>query len=265
MHVTFLVEENASPSGGSAVGASKQMSANESEAHVQCALVQSVRLGSVCACFFSLCIALFATGCAGGSSVPPAPPPPLPVSVSLSSTTASVQAGIGTQKFTPTVQNDPPSQGGNWAPTQSGANCSPGWRTHSATSSVSGVPIRYTGPSSVPANPSVTLTATSVTDAARSAAANITVTVNPGNTAVTVSPKRAAITKWQTQTFTATVTGSNNAAVIWQVDTIPNGNATVGTIDSNGKYTPPASAGAHMITVVSNADVSKSAAASIGV
>src|SRR5258708_1935629 len=126
-------------------------------------------------------------------------------------------------------------------------------------------PFNTLAPSSVPANPSVTLTATSVTDAARSAPANITVTVNPGNAAVTVSPKRAAITKWQTQTFTATVTGSNNVAVIWQVDTIPNGNATVGTIDSNGKYTPPASAGAHMITVVSNADVSKSAAASIGV
>src|SRR3982074_856685 len=138
------------------------MSADGSEAHVECALVQAVRLGSVCACFFSLCIALFATGCASGPSA-------------------------------------------------------------------------------------------------------ITVTVNPGNTAVTVSPKRAAITKWQTQTFTATVTGANNTAVTWQVDTIPNGNATLGTIDSNGKYTPPATAGAHAITVGSNADVSKSAAASIGV
>jgi hypothetical protein len=89
--------------------------------------------------------------------------------------------------------------------------------------------------------------------------------VNPGNTAVTVSPKSAAITKWQTQAFTATVTGANNTAVTWQVDTIPNGNATAGTIDSNGKYTPPATAGAHTITAVSNADVSKSAAAPIGV
>src|SRR5258708_40119384 len=114
MHVTFLVEENASPSGGSAVGASKQMSADGSEAHVQCALVQSVRLGSVCACFFSLCIALFATGCAGGSSAPPASPPPLAGSVSLSSTAPSVQAGIRPQKFNPTWQNDPPRKGVNW-------------------------------------------------------------------------------------------------------------------------------------------------------
>jgi len=89
---------------------------------VECALVRAVRLSSVCACFSARCIALFATGCAGGSSAPPAPPPPLPVSFSLSSKTASVQAGIGTQKFTATVQNDPQSKGINWTLTQSGAN-----------------------------------------------------------------------------------------------------------------------------------------------
>src|SRR5260370_22393328 len=133
MHVTFLVEENASPSGGSAVGASKQMSADGSEAHVQCALVQSVRLGSVCACFFSLCIALFATGCAGGSSAPPASPPPLPVSVSLSSTTASVQAGLRTQKLPATVQDEPDSEGVHRALTPARANCSTGCRTPSGT------------------------------------------------------------------------------------------------------------------------------------
>jgi hypothetical protein len=327
-------------------------------------IVKVARLGSVPACFSALYIALCMTGCAGGSPAPPPPPPPLSVNVSLSAATASVQAGIGTQGFTATVQNDSQSKGVNWtltqssancspgcgtlsatssasgapitytAPfnqpnptnvtltatsvadttknaaamitvtpsvavsvsptpinvqfnaiedftatvqndsqnrgvnwtlTQSGGNCSPGCGTLSATSSASGAPIRYTGPSSVPANPSVTLTATSVTDAARSFPAVITVTNNPGNTQVTVTPKRAAITKWQTQSFTATVTGANNTTVTWQVDTIPNGNASVGTIDSNGKYTPPATAGVHTIAAVSNADVSKSATAPIGV
>jgi len=169
------------------------------------------------------------------------------------------------QDFTALVQNDSQNKGVNWTLTQSGASCSPGCGTLSALSSISGVPVRYTGPSSVPANPSVMLTATSVADVARSAPADITVTANPGNTSVTISPKRAAITKWQTQTFTATVMGAINMAVTWQVDTIPNGNATVGTIDSFGKYTPPATAGAHVITVVSNADVTKSVVAPIGV
>src|SRR5436853_610178 len=153
------------------------MSGNGSEAHVECALVRGVRLSSVCACFSALCIALFATGCAGGSSAPPAPPPLTPVAVLLVSTTPSIEPCNARQDFTATVQNDPQSKGANWTLTQSGANCSPGCGTLSATFSASGMPIRYTGPSSVPANPSVTLTATSVTDAARSAPANITVTV----------------------------------------------------------------------------------------
>lgn len=186
------------------------------------------------------------------------------VAVSVSPTPINVQFNA-IEDFTAMVQNDSQNKGVNWTLSQSGGNCSPGCGTLSATSSASGVPIRYTGPSSAPANPSVTLTAASVTDAARSAPANITVTVNPGNTAVTVSPKRAAITKWQTQTFTGTVTGANNTTVTWQVDTVPNGNASVGTIDSNGKYTPPATAGVHTVTAVSNADVSKSATAPIGV
>src|SRR5260370_17090042 len=185
IHVTFLIEETAFPSGGSAVGASKQMSADWSEAHVECALVQGVRLGSVCACFFSLCIALFATGCAGGSSAPPAPPPPLPVSVSLSSTTASVQADIGTQKFTATVQNDPQSKGINWTLTQSGANCSPGCGTLSATSSASGTPVTYTAPSNQPNPSDAMLTAISVADSTKSQAATITVTPT---VAVSASP-----------------------------------------------------------------------------
>lgn len=186
------------------------------------------------------------------------------VAVSVSPTLINVQFNA-IEDFTATVQHDSQNKGVNWTLTQPGGNCSPGCGTLSVASSASGVFVRYTAPSSVPANPSVTLTATSGADAARSAPANITVTPNPGNTSVTVSPKRAAITKWQTQTFTATVMAANDRTVTWQVDTIQNGNVAVGTIDSNGKYTPPAAAGAHTIAAVSNADVSKSAAAPIGV
>jgi len=331
-------------------------------------IARRVRFRSLYAFFSSLSVALILTGCAGGSSAPPAPPPPLPVSVSLSSATASVQAGIGTQQFTATVQNDSQNKGINWTLTQSGANCSPGCGTLSATSSPSGTPITYTapsnqpnpsdvmltaisiadstksqvatitvtpsvavsvsptpisvqfnaiqfftaavqndganagvtwaltqsnapcspacgtlsvsaspsgtpikyiGPSAVPANPAVTLTATSVTDTARTAPAAITVTPSPGTTAVTISPSRAAITRWQTQTFTPTVTGASDTTVTWQVDGTPGGNAaSLGTIDTTGKYTPPTSGtvgGSHTITAVSNADVTKSAAATLAV
>jgi hypothetical protein len=87
----------------------------------------------------------------------------------------------------------------------------------------------------------------------------------PPTVNVSVSPKRAAITTGQTQSFAATVTGSSNTSVTWGVDTIAGGNATVGTIDASGKYTPPTSGGAHTVTATSVADGAKSASASLGV
>lgn len=87
----------------------------------------------------------------------------------------------------------------------------------------------------------------------------------PPTVSVSVSPKRAAITTGQTQTFSATVTGSSNINVTWGVDTVTGGNSTAGTIDANGKYTPPASGGAHTVTATSVADGTKSASATLGV
>jgi chitodextrinase len=91
-------------------------------------------------------------------------------------------------------------------------------------------------------------------------------TSTPGATvAVSISPVRAAVTTQQPQSFSATVTGSSNTTVTWAVDAIVNGNATVGTIDANGKYTPPSAAGTHSISATSVADPSKNATASIAV
>jgi hypothetical protein len=60
---------------------------------------------------------------------------------------------------------------------------------------------------------------------------------------VTVSPKRAAVVvKTQTQQFT-----SSNAGVTWSVDGVAGGNAAVGTISATGLYTPPATAGVHVV------------------
>jgi hypothetical protein len=186
------------------------------------------------------------------------------VSVVVSPTPISVQFNA-IQFFTATVQNDAANAGVQW--TLSGSGCSgSSCGTLAANSSASGAPIKYTGPSGVPSpSPVVTLTAISVTDVARTAPASITVTVNPGTTAVTLSPRRAAITTGQTITFTPAVTGANDMTVAWQVDSIPGGNSSVGTIDATGKYTPPGTAGTHTVTAVSNADTTKSAAAPLAV
>jgi len=87
---------------------------------------------------------------------------------------------------------------------------------------------------------------------------------------VSIAPKRAAIAIGQTQTYVATVSNdSQNLGVSWEVDAIPGGNATaLGTIDANGKYTPPtagAIGGTHTITATSKADISKNATAGVAV
>jgi chitodextrinase len=92
----------------------------------------------------------------------------------------------------------------------------------------------------------------------------------PGPVSVTVSPMRAAIAIGQTQTYVATVSNDpQSLGVTWQVDTVPGGSATtLGTVDVNGKYTPPISGtigGAHTITAVSKADITKTATASVAV
>jgi hypothetical protein len=94
-----------------------------------------------------------------------------------------------------------------------------------------------------------------------SAPATATVTITTGT--VTVSPKAAGITVWQTQQFTATVPGGGTPT--WSVDSVAGGNTTVGTISATGLYTPTpgtTTPGSHTIVATSGAD---SGAATLGV
>jgi hypothetical protein len=95
-----------------------------------------------------------------------------PISVSVSPTTASVPTG-STAGFSANVQNDVRNASVTWS--VSGAGCTgTACGTFGPTAAPSvGV---YTAPSVVPVPPTVTLTATSVADPTKSAAATITVT-----------------------------------------------------------------------------------------
>jgi hypothetical protein len=88
-----------------------------------------------------------------------------------------------------------------------------------------------------------------------------------GPVTVTISPRRGSLTTSQTQQFTATVSGSTNTNVTWEVDTILGGNSASGTISASALYTPSASTtpGLHMITARSVADTSATASASFAV
>ena len=74
---------------------------------------------------------------------------------------------------------------------------------------------------------------------------------NPCAVTVTVVPATATIQANATQQFTATVANSTNTAVSWNVNNVPGGNATVGTVSATGLYTAP--------SVTSNLVVSVSA------
>jgi len=133
-------------------------------------------------------------------TAPPTPPPAdLPVTISATSvfnsgasnfavvTVHAVTTSVSpaslllpkglTQDFIATVADDPATKGVTWTVTQDNAVCSPGCGSVSPSSTASGATAIYTAPPTVPANPVISLTATSVEDTTKSASGSITLTV----------------------------------------------------------------------------------------
>ena len=136
------------------------------------------------------------------------------ITVSLIPTSANVVINT-TALFTPTVNNDSFGNGVTWALSQNGTACSPGCGTVSPTSTGTNVATTYTAPTTLPAtNMTVTLTATSVTDATKSFAATIVVP----SVEVVVSPASPTVPGNGTAQLTANVAGdSSNKGVAWTV------------------------------------------------
>ncbi len=87
----------------------------------------------------------------------------------------------------------------------------------------------------------------------------------PGIT-VSVSPTGASVRAGATQPFTAAVAGTTDESVNWSVNGVLGGNATVGTVSSNGVYTAPTTVpNPNTITVeaASAADASASASSEV--
>jgi len=84
---------------------------------------------------------------------------------------------------------------------------------------------------------------------------------NPTSITVMVSPSATSVVVGQTVPFTATVTGTTNTAVNWEVAGVAGGNSTVGTITAGGLYTAPSvlpNPSTEVVTAVSQADTTKS-------
>ncbi|MFZ0521088.1 MAG: hypothetical protein WAL95_08700 [Candidatus Acidiferrales bacterium] len=86
------------------------------------------------------------------------------------------------------------------------------------------------------------------------------------NVTVSVQPPTANLALGQSQQFQATVTGSSNDAVSWNVNGIAGGNSTSGTVSASGLYTAPAALPNPTnvtVTAVSQADAQASGSATV--
>jgi uncharacterized protein (DUF1800 family) len=85
---------------------------------------------------------------------------------------------------------------------------------------------------------------------------------------VAVTPASVSLHGGTHQTFSATVTGSTNQAVLWYVNNLPGGDSTVGHISSGGDYAaPPAVPNPNVVTITATsvADATKSGTGAVTV
>jgi len=214
----------------------------------------------------------FANGLAGGNAsvgtvspsglytAPSAMPSPPTITVTASSTTDSSATGsaivtltggivIGISPTSATVSTD---AGQAFTASITGAGASSNAVTWSVNGIVGGNSILgtitpngaagalYVAPAVPPSPSTVSVLVTSVADPSKSATASVTITCSAANT---ISPPAATVSLAQTQTFSASFCLATGAAITWDVDGIPGGNSTIGTISpgsaNTAVYTAP--------------------------
>ncbi len=99
----------------------------------------------------------------------------------------------------------------------------------------------FQAPATIPTPATVTVTAISTADGTTSGSTQATIVAAGGAVKVTVgsNPPATEVYTGTTQAFSATVTGTTNTAVTWQVNGVTGGNATFGTVSTSGLYTAP--------------------------
>ncbi len=174
-----------------------------------------------------------------GQPVSTAPPPPTQtVSISVAPGSTALIGGQSAQ-FTAAVLGTS-NTGVRWS------------LTPNIGSIVNGL---YTAPANVPSQQAVVVTAVSMANTTKSAAASITLvaTPPPQTVSINVSPASVSVDGGQSATFKATVSGTSNTAVTWSLS------PQVGSIN-NGVYQAPAIVGTPQtvtITATSAADPTK--------
>lgn len=124
--------------------------------------------------------------------------------------------------------------------------------------------VDYLAPGAIPSTNPVTVIATSVADATKSASAQITI-IN--HILVSVIPGNVTLAPLQVQGFSAAVLGTTNQSVVWQIQGTPCTSVGVcGAIDPTGIYTAPAAApspDALQVVAISSDDTSQSGTSNV--
>ncbi|HVM74942.1 MAG TPA: hypothetical protein VMT75_04810 [Candidatus Saccharimonadales bacterium] len=156
-------------------------------------------------------LAILTVGCGGGGS---SPNPPAQIAVSFSPQPPTSMVVGQSTSLTAVVTNDSAAAGVTWKVTCSSSDC--GSFNPSSTPGNSGT-TSYTAPATVPTNNTVLITATSVTDSTKSAAATITITATPTISVVISNPPSSLVVS-TTSNLSAVVSEDTAAAgVTWTV------------------------------------------------
>ena len=208
-----------------------------------------VRVRKIIVGFAALCLFLPA-GC-GGTSGSGTSQPVLAdqsreqtISVSLSPSALTTTVGKG-ETFTATVTGSD-NKGVSWSIQEGGAG---GSITDGGRYTAPSKPGTYHVIARSKANPDKKATAT--------------VTVNAAQPAITVTiaPTTLTIIAGKSETFTATVVGSDNKAVTWSIQE----GAAAGSITDGGRYTAPTVPGTYHVIATSKASGDKKAVATVTV
>ena len=231
------------------------------------------KCASIAGIVFVALLAAGSSGCSGGGQgvTPPvqaattASAITQAITVSAVPDTATVEAGT-TAGFTAMVTGDGANEGVTWAVSCSAATCG----SVSPSSTASGATTTYTPPAPPASELSVTLKATSVVDATKSAIVAVSVPA----IRVSVAPTSANVQAGTKAQFTATVTNdAANKGLIWTVScaAAPCGSVSLPTTASGAATTysapasPPPSPLTVTLTATSVSDGTKTASATVTV
>jgi hypothetical protein len=155
-----------------------------------------------------------------------------PSTVTVTPSSAALKLGAN-QQFTADVVGSS-DQSVQWE-----VNGVPGGNTSFGLISEGGV---YLAPTLLPASPTIIITAAAFADPSKTGSATVTVSQKLGSVTVAISGSSAPVfaqTFGPPISFSATVGGTANTSVVWQVNGVTGGSAKTGTISTAGVYTPP--------------------------